>query len=432
MNSITSTSPQSLLPLLLSTAGRIFRIPLGEGEVAFMSIIRLLSAIVCDCSAAVDQLFEEPSNFYVLDLASVSASSLGISIAVQIGVCFFLGNCFAALEHSPEKEKEEKEGTRTIDSNKLTRTSFLNAIESKIGLPRFQELVRVPLNSKSSTISGDFNTIFFSPGFEEFYRKQVESIRSKIYEFYTGNSSVDFGSDSSLKVVLEMQKERILELERTLSSISGNIIENVVENLPRNIENTVVERGGEDVLGNNKEKEEILDSKNVPTDVLDLSARILDLESSLLESDKEIMALQKRLEESENNNGNKSENKNRNENRNDVGHENIYESNNDVMYENKNRNEMTNTSGDDNTKYSSNISNNILNSTQNPSPNQSKTLEQTQSKNQSVDMREIYPEETDNFGIYNPLGGNVFYRGNSTGSESGKYTCVRMCVYVLE
>ena len=399
-----------------------------------MSLIKLLSAIVRDCSAAVDQLFEDPSNFYVLDLASTSGNSMGISSSVQICVCFFLGNCFAALEHSSEKENESgKEGTRTTDFNKLTRTSFLNAIESKIGLPRFQELVRSPLNSKSSTLSGDSNTIFFSPGFEEFYRKQVESIRSKIFEFYTGSAGADFGSDSSLKAVLEMQKERILELERTLSLsgpvISGNVLGNVLENVPRSIENIVVENS--EMLG--KKEEKMLDSKNVHTDVPDLSARILDLESSLLESDREIMALQKRLEEHENNNENK------NEKRNEVRFENIYENENDVAHENMDRREMTNVQGGGgNVQKSINQSNNFINLTQNPSLSLAETLTPTQALTRSVDMGEIYPEDKENFGIYNPIRENVFYRGNSDASESGEYSnacvserlCFFTCVYV--
>ena len=46
--------PQPLLPLLLAVAGRALKVPFGEG--VFVSLMRLLSAIVSGCNVAARQV----------------------------------------------------------------------------------------------------------------------------------------------------------------------------------------------------------------------------------------------------------------------------------------------------------------------------------------------------------------------------------------
>jgi hypothetical protein len=272
----------------------------------FLALLRLLSAIASGCDVATRQLFEDPSNFYILDLASAGSDSLGISPVAQVCVCFFLGNCFAALE-----DPQEKEGSSTVDSVRLTRKSFLNVIETRIGLPRFSDLLKRPITSgKRGQTKDTMKNLFFSKGFEAFYRAQVESIRSRIYTFYAGDGDgADSGSDSSLRMIVDMQKEKILELERVLTA--NNIRTDVIgltaadgDNDEAEERNNEKDRDGD--RGERSEPESEGDTGSavgITPGLLDSTAqldRIKDLELSLLESDNEVIALQQLLVEKEN------------------------------------------------------------------------------------------------------------------------------------
>jgi hypothetical protein len=263
--------------------------------------LRLLSAIASGCDVATRQLFEDPSNFYILDLASAGSDSLGISPVAQVCVCFFLGNCFAALEDPPEKE-----GSSTLDSVRLTRKSFLNVIETRIGLPRFSDLLKRPITSgKRGQTKDTMKNLFFSSGFETFYRAQVESIRSRIYTFYAGDGDgADSGSDSSLRMIVDIQKEKILELERVLAAnnIRIDVIGPTAADSDSEAEGRSREKGrdgnrGEKIVPGNEGDME--STPGLPDSTAQL-ARIKELESSLLESDSEVLALQQLLVEKEN------------------------------------------------------------------------------------------------------------------------------------
>ena len=257
---------------------------------------------------ATRQLFEDPSNFYILDLASASSDSLGIHPAVQVCVCFFLGNCFAALEDQPEKE-----GSGTVDSVRLTRKSFLNVIETRIGLPRFNDLLKRPITSgKRGQTKDTLKNLFFNSGFETFYRAQVESIRSRIFNFYAGDGDgADSGSDSSLRMIVDMQKEKILELERTLSANNirtSDVISHSItaDNDHDEEEERNREKGGHGDRGDRSAQGSVGDTGSavgitpgLPDSTAQL-ARIKELEESLLESDSEVLALQQLLLEKEN------------------------------------------------------------------------------------------------------------------------------------
>ena len=154
-------APQTLLPLLLSIAGKAVKIPLGEGDEIFISLIRLLGAITSNCDAAARQCFEDPSNFFLMDLASVGSDSLGVSSKIQTSVCFFLGNCFAALQDPiSTSTSSSTEGSSTQDSTLLlNKKSFLTVIDTRIGLTRFNELLRRPLKVAHTTNNdNDANT----------------------------------------------------------------------------------------------------------------------------------------------------------------------------------------------------------------------------------------------------------------------------------
>ena len=361
-------TPQTLLPLLLSMAGKAVKIPLGEGDEIFISLIRLLGAITSNCDAAARQCFEDPSNFFLMDLASVGSDSLGVSSTIQTSVCFFLGNCFAALQDpisTSNSSSSSTEGSRTQDSTLLlNKKSFLSVIDTRIGLTRFNELLRRPFkvahtanennnnnnnnnNSNSSSSSGEryidtTDNFFFTRGFEEFYRSQVESIRSAIFTFYSGG-------DGGMKSIMESQEMRIAELENllVLNCLSSPIVDSSGDGGSGSDKNNINrgvnindsngngtgnsnsngdegrdkdrKRGGDegewdwdgaeedhqhqvevevesDEKGglHKKRKAEGNSSRTIMTEEK-YSLRITDLESSLYESDKEVIALQQAL-----------------------------------------------------------------------------------------------------------------------------------------
>lgn len=248
-----------------------------------------------------------------MDLASVGSDTLGVSSTIQTCVCFFLGCCFAALE-----DPILSEGSGIRDSTLLNRKSFLSVIDTKIGLTRFNELLRRPLksthiainstNSSSggSSSSGDIaDQFFFSAGYEEFYRSQVECIKSSIFTFYSG-------ADEGMKSIMESQEQRIAELESmlVLSKVSPSIGNGGEKGIVGDASNGKEgggqgdgggewewdgteegdEEGDEGVGGDKKGKA----SRTIKTEE-DQSTRVADLESSLYESESQVIALQEAL-----------------------------------------------------------------------------------------------------------------------------------------
>lgn len=276
----------------------------------------MLGAITSGCDAAARQSFEDPSNFFLMDLASVGSDTLGVSSTIQTCVCFFLGCCFAALE-----DPILSEGSGVRDSTLLNRKSFLSVIDTRIGLTRFNELLRRPLKSThtainstnsssgggSSSSSGDItDQFFFSAGYEEFYRSQVECIKSSIFSFYSG-------ADGGMKSIMESQEQRIAELESmlVLSKVSPSIGSGGDKSIVGDASNG--EKGGGQGDGGGEwewdgteegdeeghEGEGGGDKKGKASRTImteeDQSTRITDLESSLYESDSQVIALQQAL-----------------------------------------------------------------------------------------------------------------------------------------
>jgi hypothetical protein len=212
-------SSQSLLPYLLSTAGRAARIPVG-GHTVLVAILRLLSGIVSGCDVAARQMLDDPSNFFVVDLATTMSESAGTPLTVQVAACFFLGTCFTALK-DPLKDPMLPDSNENIG---LTQKSFLTMIESRIGLTRFNEFLKLPLkkiNSRSTGAQNDLaSNLFFGNGFKIFYESNVELIKNGIFQSYVGTIDDLNGNcnDAPLNQILQMQKEKIIELELRINS----------------------------------------------------------------------------------------------------------------------------------------------------------------------------------------------------------------------
>ena len=62
--------------------------------------------------------------------------------------------------------------------------------------------------------------LFFCQSFQNFYENQVDLIKKGIFDFYSGLGNVVKGSDESpLNQIIEMQKDRIMELEMKLKAL---------------------------------------------------------------------------------------------------------------------------------------------------------------------------------------------------------------------
>ena len=59
--------------------------------------------------------------------------------------CLFLGACFIALK-DPESADDTSAGTG--ESIQLTRNSFLNMVDTRVGLNRFLEVLKRPLAAR--------------------------------------------------------------------------------------------------------------------------------------------------------------------------------------------------------------------------------------------------------------------------------------------
>lgn len=232
-----SGANKQLLPLLLSSAGRAARMPSGSGSNILIALLRLLSTAASGCERAAKQVIEillllilfvinlhslqlldDPANLFVVDLATVSSESAGISPIVQVASSFFLGCCLQALP-----EPVEGDSTAAADSDgSISRRSFLAMIDGKIGLSRFSELLKRPLIPYRQNFGGiNYNTFFISKGYRKFYEAQVEIIRGGIYEFYAGSAAAG-GVDSVHQQIIALQNEKITELESKLESLQYN------------------------------------------------------------------------------------------------------------------------------------------------------------------------------------------------------------------
>eukprot|EP01041_Mallomonas_annulata_P003424 gene3424-6795_t len=242
--SSVSVSNQSLLPFLLSTAGCAARVQ-GGGYALMTAILRMLSVAATECERAVKQMLEDPSNLFVIDLATAASEGAGVPPAVQILSCLFLGCCLNALpKDSSSSQSGQGQGHQqqygysnknTMDDISLSQKSIITMIDSRIGLTRFTDMLKRPLqnqgkSSLSSSAAGGGggtgggsnleNEIFFSQSFKVFYEEQIAAIRQCIFDFYSTGTQ---GGDSPESQLIRLQKDEIMKLENQIQEmISGD------------------------------------------------------------------------------------------------------------------------------------------------------------------------------------------------------------------
>jgi chromosome segregation ATPase len=174
------------------------------------------------------KMLEDPSNLFVVELASRSSENAGVSQHMQVMCCLFLGCIF---ESFPKSDSAGSEG--------LSRNSVLGMIDSKIGLSRFSDLIKLPTlvkparqqnseNGNYFSFSDDPDDIYFVEAYETFYKGQVHAIKKAIYDFYSGcgDEGVENDNLSAEAKIIKMQTETISELEMELTAIKSNVSEN--------------------------------------------------------------------------------------------------------------------------------------------------------------------------------------------------------------
>jgi chromosome segregation ATPase len=247
-------SNQPLLPTLLSLCSRIIRLP-NFGFLILESVLKILSAACRGCERATVQVLEDPSNFFLLDLATRASETTGVPLRTQVLCCLFLGSCFDSLPAPTQQQLDGVDAGETLGGGtSLSRKSLLMMIDSKIGLSRFNDLLKRPLGStrgggggggmtltgpsSNTTIGGKTNSftgsttnssfpspspedLFFIDSFRIFYLKQIEQIRSAIFDFYSGVGGGSSGVGGEVELspegkIIQMQKEMIQKLELEL------------------------------------------------------------------------------------------------------------------------------------------------------------------------------------------------------------------------
>lgn len=212
--SIGDASNTFFLGNLSSLAGQISKSQLNGAYTVVTAILRLLASSCQDNERAVRHLFEDPLLFFVLDLTTSGSESAGVPLGVQVMACFFLGISFLALPTNINQSNS------TESSFMHSRTSFLSMIDNRIGLNRFMDILRRPLQGNSSVQNNNF---FITKGFRSYFEQQVEMIRVNMYEIFvdpnginSANKTVD--SSNNLIQIIEVQKNRISELEEIVKS----------------------------------------------------------------------------------------------------------------------------------------------------------------------------------------------------------------------
>lgn len=221
----TSLSPtQSVLSYLIYICGRLSRVANNPSTISLLvSLLRLLATISCNCQVVAKHILDDPSNLFVLDLASTSSENTGVSSIVQIASTFFIGCCFKALQSNGSIQQSDNE---EVDDILKSSKAFIKMIDSRIGLQRFNDILKRPLSTTSN--SGNSNRFLkrheflFSNGFQSFYTLQIDIIRKGILLYYT--SPTNSVGDSSLappEDIIQIQSARILDLESKLLQLTS-------------------------------------------------------------------------------------------------------------------------------------------------------------------------------------------------------------------
>lgn len=233
ISSPTTSRSQPLLQYILIVAGRLMKGSNNATNLIVITLLRLLASIAANCEHVTKQLFEDPSNLFVLDLASINSENAGVSPLIQIASCFLLGCCYQSLSCD-------------IDSNHsndlLTPKAFLGMIDSRVGLQRFTNILKRPLQrvmasdnptAMSRDSSSPISFTFYSASFHKFYESQVELIRKELFNYFTGgvgkavdpsqgNQTIDPEVVSSYEQLISLQKMKIEELEGQIDHLTAS------------------------------------------------------------------------------------------------------------------------------------------------------------------------------------------------------------------
>lgn len=153
---------------------------LSNNNNLMLSLFRMLAIISNGCERATKQMLEDPSNLFVIDLATSVSESKGISKGLQSMACLFMGSAFLSFPLLDDS------GQKISNNTNLSRKSLLTMVDSRIGLTNFTDLLKNPL--KISKNDKNIDNLFFSNGFHKFYSSQVELIRTGIFDYYSSNS----------------------------------------------------------------------------------------------------------------------------------------------------------------------------------------------------------------------------------------------------
>ncbi len=199
-------------------AGQIAKSQITGAYTVVTALLRLLASSCQDNERAVRHLFEDPLLFFVLDLTTSGSESAGVPLGVQVMACFFLGISFLALPTGAESNSSDN------SSFTHSRASFLSMIDNRVGLNRFIDILRRPLQGNSHAVS---NILFITKGFKGYFEQQVETIRVSMYEIFADSTAVSSGShpgdnSDSLLQIIELQKVRISELEEIMRNSASS------------------------------------------------------------------------------------------------------------------------------------------------------------------------------------------------------------------
>jgi chromosome segregation ATPase len=243
----SSNEVKVLLPYLLASVGKAARLPGGIGYNYIIAILQLLSIIACDCERATHQMFEDPSNLFVVDLATASSELAGVPSAVQAMACLFLGCCFCGFPDEKPPDSSSSANPPAADGNGslFSRRSFISMIENKITINRFLETLKKPIlhyrkggyqhshsihslpvvspTDRNAHMVNYYDHLFILPGFKKFYDKQIEIIRSIIMDLFYGASASHMTGDAFTQQLIAMQQEKIKELEAKLQGKGGEM-----------------------------------------------------------------------------------------------------------------------------------------------------------------------------------------------------------------
>lgn len=269
-----------LLTFLLTLVGKSTRV--GESGYSFaVSLLRALSSAVFSCDKAARILLDDPANLFILDIASTASESAGVPKPVQISASLFVGACYHALHDELEQEQQ---------SGGISKAALLSMIDSRIGLQRFTELLKLPLAQRGSKSS--LGSLFFTPSFRAFYERLVDAIMQSLFQLYTGPVN---NGDSSDKQIISVQQSRIAELEAIISDmLNSHTPVMSAEKETSKTEKLELQSALEEAISRaTLNAEEVISLKKT---ILDISEERERLQDALSQSDRKIRLLEEDLQ----------------------------------------------------------------------------------------------------------------------------------------